>query len=63
MNPLMPAHGLEIVDRAFRIQIDGQTVETWNEPQTVLSGNFFEIVVSAGFSAYIDYVRFDKPIT
>lgn len=57
------AVGLEIVGRAFRIQIDGQTVETWNEPQTVLSGNFFELVVSAGFSAYIDYERFDTPIT
>jgi len=56
------AVGLEIVDRAFRIQIDGRTVETWYEPQTVLTGNYFELVVSAGFSAYIDYVRFDTPI-
>lgn len=54
--------GLEIVGRDLRIQIDGQTVETWTEPQTLLTGNFFEMVVSSGFSAYVDYVRFETPL-
>jgi len=54
--------GLEIVDRAFRIQINGQTVETWTEAQTVLTGSFFELVVSNGFTAYIGSVKFETPL-
>jgi len=53
--------GIEIVERAFSIQVDGRTVETWYEGQTLLSGPFFEIVCSAGFSLYADYLRFDTP--